>query len=177
VAIRAYGNIKPKLGSNVYIDEQASVIGRVTLGDDCSVWPMVAIRGDVQDIHIGARTNVQDGSVLHVTADNEYNPGGFSLDIGEDVTIGHGAILHACRVGNFCLIGMGATVLDGAIVEDRVMVAAGSLVAPGKVLQSGYLYMGNPARQARELTEKELAYLTFSSSHYVKLKNSYLSAN
>ena len=174
MAIRPFDTYKPVLGSAVYVDEQAAVIGRVTLGDDCSVWPMVAIRGDVHDIRIGARTNVQDGSVLHVTADNTFNPGGHALEIGEDVTIGHGAILHACRVGDFCLIGMGATVLDGAVIEDRVMVAAGSLVAPGKVLASGYLYKGNPAKQARSLSEKELSYLEFSSAHYVALKNRYL---
>lgn len=174
MAIRPYGNIHPKTGDKVYVDEQASVIGRVTLGDDCSVWPMVVIRGDVHSIDVGARTNVQDGSILHVTADNQFNPGGFPLTIGEDVTIGHGAILHACTIGNYCLIGMGATVLDGAVIENNVMVGAGSLVAPGKKLESGYLYLGNPARQTRPLTAKELDYLKFSSEHYVKLKNSYL---
>lgn len=174
MAVRPFAGVLPKIGRSVYIDEHAAVIGRVALGDDCSVWPMVAIRGDVHDIRIGARTNVQDGSVLHVTADNEFNPGGHALSIGEDVTIGHGAILHACTIGNFCLIGMGATVLDGAVIEDKVMVAAGSLVAPGKSLQSGYLYKGNPAKQARILSDKELAYLEFSSLHYVALKNRYL---
>jgi len=174
MTIRAYKNIMPKLDDSVYIDEAAAVIGDVEIGKDSSVWPMTAIRGDVHKIRIGERTNIQDGSILHVTADNEFNPGGHSLIIGNDVTVGHGAILHACTVGNFSLIGMGATVLDGAIIEDEVMVAAGSLVSPGKVLSSGYLWLGSPARRARELNDKERAYLHFSSQHYVNLKNQYL---
>jgi len=176
MAIRKYLETTPTIASGVFIDEMALVIGDVTIGEDASLWPMVVARGDVDSIAIGARTNIQDGSVLHVTADNEYNPGGSPLVIGEDVTVGHGAILHACTIGNFSLVGMGATVLDGAIIEARVMVGAGALVAPGKRLESGYLYVGSPARQARLLTEKELAWLAYSSSHYVALKNNHMKA-
>ncbi len=174
MSIRAFKNIFPTFDETTYIDEDAAVIGDVIIGKDSSIWPMCAIRGDVQKITIGDRTNIQDGSVVHVTADNQFNPGGFETHIGNDVTIGHGAIIHACTIGNFSLIGMGATVLDGAIVEDEVMVAAGSLVPPGKVLESGYLWLGSPVKKARALTEKEKEYLHFSSQHYVNLKNQYL---
>jgi len=174
MSIRAYKDILPDIDETAYIDPDATVIGKVKIGKDSSVWPMTAIRGDVNTITIGERTNIQDGSILHVTSDNAFNPGGRPLVIGDDVTVGHGAILHACTVGNFSLIGMGATVLDGAIIEKEVMVAAGSLVPPGKTLESGYLYLGNPMRRARSLTEKEIEYLHFSSTHYVNLKNEYL---
>lgn len=174
MAIRDYNNISPKVGAGVYVDEMAAVIGDVEIGEDSSIWPMVAVRGDVHSIRIGKRTNIQDGSVLHVTADNEYNPGGHALVVGDEVTVGHGAILHACTVEDRSLIGMGATVLDGAVVKTNVMVAAGTLVPPGKVLESGYLYLGNPVRQARPLKEKEIEYFSFSAQHYVDLKNKHI---
>jgi len=174
LAIRNYLDIAPSIAASAFIDETALVIGDVTIGEDASLWPMVVARGDVNSITIGARTNIQDGSVLHVTADNEFNPGGSPLIVGEDVTVGHGAILHACTIGNFSLVGMGATLLDGAVIEDHVMVGAGALVAPGKTLESGYLYVGSPARQARPLKEKELAWLEYSSGHYVALKNNHM---
>ena len=174
MTVRNYNNISPEIAAGVFVDEQAAVIGDVTIGEDSSIWPMVAIRGDVHSISIGKRTNIQDGSVLHVTAANEYNPGGHPLVIGDEVTVGHGAILHACTVGDRSLIGMGATVLDGAVVESHVMVAAGTLVPPGKILESGYLYMGNPVKQARPLKEKEIEYFSFSAQHYVNLKDKHL---
>ncbi len=172
--IRPYKNCVPEISAGAYIDESACVIGDVTIGEHSSVWPMAVVRGDVNDITIGARTNIQDGAILHVTCDSEFAPGGKPLIIGDDVTVGHGAILHACTIEHFCLIGMNATVLDGAAVKSNTMVAAGSVVAPGKVLESGYLYVGSPAKQTRPLKESELAYLTFSAQHYVKLKNDYL---
>ena len=138
------------------------------------VWPLVAARGDVNTISIGARTNVQDGSVLHVTRKSKGNPNGNPLIIGEDVTIGHKAMLHGCQLGNRILVGMGAIIMDGVIVNDDVIIGAGSLVPPNKVLESGYLYVGNPAKQARPLKESELAFLTISSQNYVKLKNEYI---
>jgi carbonic anhydrase/acetyltransferase-like protein (isoleucine patch superfamily) len=174
VSIRKYLGITPTVAENAFIDEMALVIGDVTIGEDASLWPMVVARGDVNSITIGARTNIQDGSILHVTADNEFNPGGYPLVVGEDVTVGHGAILHACTIGNFSLVGMGATLLDGAVIEDHVMVGAGALVAPGKTLESGFLYVGSPARQARPLKEKELAWLEYSSGYYVALKNKHM---
>jgi carbonic anhydrase/acetyltransferase-like protein (isoleucine patch superfamily) len=174
--IRTYRGIRPRLGQGVYVDPSAQLIGDVQLGDDVSLWPMAVVRGDVNRIVIGARSNVQDGSVLHVTHDGPYSPGGADLQIGEDVTIGHGVILHACRIGNRCLIGMGARVLDQAVLEDEVFIAAGSLVAPGKRLRSGYLYRGSPAREARPLSAQEIAQLKYSAEHYVRIKNNYLEA-
>lgn len=174
MAVRTFAGITPTIGARVYVDDSAQVIGSVLVGDDASLWPLVVARGDVHSITIGAGTNIQDGSVLHVTADNHFNPGGHALVIGARVTVGHGAILHACTIGDLVLVGMGATVLDGAVIEDRVMIGAGSLVSPGKVLESGYLYLGSPARQIRRLSERELDYLAFSAQHYIELKNRYL---
>ena len=174
MTLRSYQGKTPTLAEGVFVDQQAAVIGDVEIGEDSSIWPMVAVRGDVQSIRIGKRTNIQDGSVLHVTADNAFNPGGFPLYIGDEVTVGHGAILHACTVEDRCLVGMGATVLDGAVVKTNCMVAAGALVPPGKVLESGFLYVGAPAKQARPLSEKEIEYLGFSAQHYVDLKNKHM---
>lgn len=171
--IRKYQNHFPELGKQVYIDEQACVIGKVFLGDDVSVWPMSVIRGDVNTITIGARTNIQDGAVLHVTHDGPYTPGGRPLIIGEEVTIGHQAMLHACTIGNRVLIGMQAIVLDDAVIEDEVLLGAGSLVPPGKRLSSGHLWFGNPVKCIRALTLEEITSLRYSAEHYVKLKNNY----
>lgn len=174
--LRTLDGISPTLGERVYIDESAVVVGDVTIGDDSSVWPFVAARGDVNSIRIGARTNIQDACVLHVTHDGPYTPGGIPLVIGDDVTVGHKVLLHACTIGNRCLVGMGAVVMDGVVVEDEVFVAAGTLVPPGKRLASGYLYRGSPAQQARPLTKDELEMLRYSAQHYLRLKDRYLSA-
>jgi carbonic anhydrase/acetyltransferase-like protein (isoleucine patch superfamily) len=172
--IRPWKGILPTLGERVYVDPAAAVIGQVTLGDDTSVWPMAVIRGDVNVIRVGARTSVQDCSVLHVTHDGPYNPGGFALTVGDDVTIGHRVVLHGCAVGNRCLIGMGAVIMDGAVVEDDVIVAAGALVTPGTRCEPRSLYVGSPARRARELDEREVAQLAYGAAHYVKVKDQYL---
>lgn len=174
MAIRNFEQHSPRIAASAYIDEMAVVIGDVEIGDDVSVWPTTVIRGDVNRIRIGARSNIQDGSVLHVTHDSEYAPGGFPLIIGEGVTVGHKVILHACSIGDYCLVGMGSTILDGAVLEDNVMLGANSLVTSGKVLESGYLYLGNPAQKVRKLKDSELAWLEYSAAHYVVLKNSYL---
>jgi carbonic anhydrase/acetyltransferase-like protein (isoleucine patch superfamily) len=173
MGIRSYQGVTPVLGARVYVDECAVVIGRVELGDDASVWPFAVLRGDVNRIQVGARTNIQDGSVLHVVHDGPSVPGGFPLLIGDDVTVGHKAMLHAARIGHRCLIGMAAVVLDGAVIEDEVVLAAGSVVPPGKRLESHGLYMGNPAKRARELTAEEIARLLYSAHHYVKVKDTY----
>jgi len=174
MSVRPFGDELPRLGVRVWIDPAAVVIGRVEIGDDASLWPMAVARGDVNSISIGARTNVQDGSVLHVTHDGPYSPGGLPLVIGEDVTVGHRAMLHACTIGHRCLIGMSATVLDGAVLEDEVFLAAGTLVPPGKRLQGRSLYRGSPAQRVRSLSEEELAMLRYSAEHYVRLKDRYL---
>ncbi len=166
----------PKLGPGVYVDESAQVIGDVTLGEDASVWPLTVVRGDVNKITIGARSNVQDNCCLHVTHDGPYTPGGVELIIGEEVTVGHAVTLHACTIGDRCLIGMGAIVLDRAVLEDECFIAAGSIVSPGKRLKGGWLYRGTPAQPVRELTEAERDNLRYSAAHYVRLKNKYLAS-
>jgi len=168
--IRSYNNKQPNIAASAYVDEAAVVIGDVTIEAEASLWPMVVARGDVQSIHIGARSNIQDGTILHVTGDNQFSPGGFPLSIGTDVTVGHGVILHACTIADQVLVGMGATVLDGALIHPQVMIGAGSLVPPGKALDSGYLYLGSPVRQVRKLRAEELDYLEFSAQHYVELQ-------
>ncbi len=167
--IRSFLDWTPQIDTTAWIDEQATVIGQVTIGGDSSVWPQVVIRGDIHRIEIGERTNIQDGSVLHVTHDSHYSPGGSPLLIGDDVTVGHNATLHACTIGNSCLIGMGSIVLDNAVLEDGVMLGAGALVPPGKRLEGGFLWVGSPARRVRPLTDEEREYLQYSARHYVKL--------
>lgn len=174
--IRSYQGEQPAVAAGVYVDETALVIGRVTLSEDVSLWPYVVARGDVNSITIGARSNIQDLSVLHVTHDGPYSPGGSPLIIGEDVTVGHKCLLHACNIGDRCLIGMGSIVMDGVVIEADVLLGAGSLVSPGKLLESGHLYRGNPAQIDRALTAKELEMLRYSAAHYVNLKDVYLRA-
>ncbi len=171
MAIRSYQNVNPAIAAGAFVDDAALVIGDVTIGEDASLWPMVVARGDVHRIVIGARSNIQDGSVLHVTQPNRFTPGGHPAIIGSDVTVGHRVILHGCTVEDFALIGMGSTVLDGAIIRSRVLLGAGSLVPPGKELESGYLWLGSPVKKVRPLTEDELAYFEYSAAHYVALKN------
>lgn len=172
--LRTHKGHTPQLGERVYIDPACVVLGDVELGDDCSVWPMAVVRGDMHRIRIGARTSVQDGSVLHITHASDFNPGGHPLTIGEDVTIGHKAILHGCTLGNRILVGMGATVMDGAVVEDEVIIAAGALVTPGKRLESGFVYGGSPAKALRPLKDSEHAFFRYTAGNYVKLKDDYL---
>jgi carbonic anhydrase/acetyltransferase-like protein (isoleucine patch superfamily) len=169
--IRNFQGKFPNIHPSAYVDATAVVIGDVTIGEHSSLWPQVVARGDVNTIVIGQGTNIQDGCILHVTHDGEYSPGGYGLQVGNHVTVGHRVILHGCRVGDYCLIGMAATVMDGAVLEDRVMLAAGSLVPSGKVLEGGFLWMGSPARKGRPLRERELANLEYSAAHYMKLAN------
>ena len=171
--IRPFRGLFPRIAEGVYVDDAALVIGDVSIGRDSSLWPQVVARGDINRIAIGARTNVQDGAVLHVSHVGPFNPEGAALVIGDDVTIGHRAVLHGCTVGDRCLIGMGAIVLDRAVLAPQVMVGAGALVTGGQVLDSGFLYLGQPARRVRPLTERELAYLDYAAAHYVELARHY----
>jgi len=173
MTVRTFQGVTPRIGNNAYIDPHALVIGDVKLGDNTSVWPMTVIRGDVNKVRIGNRTNIQDGCVLHVTHAGDSNPGHI-LSIGNDVTVGHKVILHGCTIQDRVLIGMNATVMDGAVIESDVVVGAGSLVSPGKVLESGYLYLGSPAKRVRPLTDFERAFFSYSAQHYATLKDQYL---
>ncbi|OKP00661.1 gamma carbonic anhydrase family protein [Xenorhabdus eapokensis] len=173
--LRQYLNFYPQIGQKVLLDSSSVVIGDVRLADDVSIWPLVVIRGDVNYVSIGSRTNIQDGSVLHVTHKSPDTPNGFPLIIGEDVTVGHKSMLHGCKIGNRVLIGMGSILLDGVTIEDDVVIGAGSLIPPGKKLESGYLYVGSPAKQVRKLKPEELEGLIYSSNNYVSWKNNYLS--
>ena len=172
--IRSYQGHTPKLGERVMIDPSAVVLGDLVMGDDVSVWPQCAVRADMHRIRIGSRTNIQDSSVLHITHASDFNGAGYPLTLGEDVTVGHNAVLHGCTIGNRVLVGIGSVVMDGVVVEDEVMIGAGSLVTPGKTLTSGWLYAGSPARQVREITERERTFLTYSAKNYVKLKDQFL---
>ncbi|EOV9619652.1 gamma carbonic anhydrase family protein [Cronobacter dublinensis] len=172
--LRPYKNTFPQTGQRVMVDNSSVVIGDVRMADDVGVWPQVVIRGDVNYVSVGARTNIQDGSVLHVTHKSSYNPQGNPLLIGEDVTVGHKVMLHGCTIGNRVLVGMGSIVLDGAIIEDDVMIGAGSLVPQNKRLESGYLYLGSPVKQIRPLKEAEREGLRYSANNYVKWKDEYL---
>lgn len=176
MAIRTLSESAPRIDASAFVDPSAQIIGDVVIGQHSSVWPQAVIRGDIHKIRIGRRSNIQDASVLHVTHDSDYTRGGFDLQIGDNVTVGHACILHGCHIDNQCLIGMGSIVMDGAVIESDVMLAAGSLVSPGKTLESGYLWMGRPARRIRPLTEQEYAYLLYAADHYVKLKNRYQSS-
>lgn len=157
----------PKIGAGVFVANGAAVIGRVELGEDVNVWFNTVIRGDVNTISIGARTNIQDNTTVHVTA--KTGP----TRIGQDVTIGHNAVIHACTIEDECLIGMGAVILDGAVIRSRCFVAAGSVVTPGKEMPSGMMIMGSPAKPVRPLTEAELKFLRQSALDYVATARSY----
>lgn len=165
--IHHFQGMAPKLADSVFCVESAEIIGDVEIGADSSVWFQVVIRGDVNFIRIGARTNIQDGTVIHVT--HKVNP----TIIGDDVTVGHNATLHGCTIGNRCLIGMGAVVLDAAVVADDAMVAAGALVTPGTQIPSGTLYAGSPAKYKRDLTDSEIADLKQSALNYLNYVEDY----
>jgi carbonic anhydrase/acetyltransferase-like protein (isoleucine patch superfamily) len=174
MSIEKFKGILPKLGHSVYIADSAVVIGDVTIGNNVSIWPTTVVRGDVESIKIGDDTNIQDGSVLHVTHYGKFTDKGYPLTIGKGVTVGHRAIVHACTIGNYCLVGMGAIIMDDAVLEDYVMLGAGALVPSGKTLESGHLYVGSPAKMVRALNDAEREFLIYSSQHYVTLKNKYL---
>ena len=176
MSLRPYRGIHPVIAASAYVDPDAVVIGDVEIGADSSIWPCTVLRGDVHRIRVGARTNIQDGAIVHVTHDGPYTPGGFPTVIGDDVTIGHAAVIHACTIEDACLIGMHATVLDGAIVRKHGFVGAGAVLAPGKIVGEGELWLGNPARLARRLSDEEIERLYYSATKYVELKNDYLRA-
>jgi carbonic anhydrase/acetyltransferase-like protein (isoleucine patch superfamily) len=172
--LRPYQTHNPQLNEGVMVDPSAVIIGRVTLKKDASVWPLCVLRGDVNFIEVGERSNIQDGSVIHVSRPKPNLPNGWPTIIGNDVTIAHKVMLHGCTIEDRVLVGMGAIVMDGAYVESDVIVAAGALVPPGKRLVSGYVYSGSPAVQKRPLREEEQTFFTQQSTNYVALKDQYL---
>jgi carbonic anhydrase/acetyltransferase-like protein (isoleucine patch superfamily) len=173
--ILSHHGATPVIPASCYIHPSAQIIGEVTLGEHVSVWPGAVVRGDVNYILIGEDTNIQDLAVLHVSHKSDWDPEGAPLVIGARVTVGHSVILHGCTIGDECLIGMGSIVMDKAVLQPRVLLAAGSLVPEGKVLESGYLYLGRPAKPLRPLTADELAYFAYSARHYRTLGESYRS--
>jgi len=167
--VRSYQGLDPDIALDAYVDESAVVIGNVQVGAQASIWPMAVVRGDIHRIHIGAGSNVQDGSVLHVSHDSRFLPGGAPTIIHERVTVGHQAMLHGCEIHSLCLVGIGARVLDRAVLKSRLMLAAGAVVPPGKVLEGGYLYVGAPAKRSRILNDLELEYLDYTARYYITL--------
>jgi carbonic anhydrase/acetyltransferase-like protein (isoleucine patch superfamily) len=176
MTIQTFEELVPNIHPSAYVADSALVLGDVEIGADSSLWPMTVARGDIHRIRIGARSNIQDGSVLHVTHDSEHAPGGFPLQLGDDVTVGHRVVLHACTLEDRCLVGMGSIVLDGARVCSGAILGAGSLVSPGKVIEGGYLWLGAPARRIRPLTAQEQEYLGYSAAYYVALARRHASA-
>ncbi len=172
MSIRKFANKCPKIHASAYIDEQACVIGEVSIGENSSLWPMAVARGDVNSIKIGKNSNIQDGSILHVTHKGEYSNGA-ALIIGDNVTVGHGVLLHGCTIGNNCLIGMGAIVMDNCVIEDYVMIAAGAVVPPNKRIKTGELWLGNPAKKVRNLNAQQKKQLEYSASHYAQIAKRY----
>jgi carbonic anhydrase/acetyltransferase-like protein (isoleucine patch superfamily) len=159
---------KPDYPDSVFVAPSADMIGEVSLGEESSVWFNTTVRGDVNWIEIGDRTNIQDNSCIHVM--NQTGP----TKIGSDVTVGHNAMVHGCTIHDRVLVGIHATILDEAIVESDVIVAAGSLVPPGKQLESGYMYMGTPVKQVRKLSDEEIQSIQEHADNYVKYARAYM---
>lgn len=166
--IKPFKDISPRIAMDAFIAENAVVIGDVEIGEQSSIWYNCTLRGDVNDIKIGERCNIQDGTVIHVSSTTQ------GTYLGDDVTVGHMALLHACTIGDRAFIGMKACVMDDAVVEADAFVAAGALVTSGKVVKSGQLWGGSPAKYMRDLSEKELEFLKFSAERYVTLSRKYL---
>jgi carbonic anhydrase/acetyltransferase-like protein (isoleucine patch superfamily) len=166
--VRSHAGKRPQIGRGVFLAETCALIGDVVVGDESSIWYAAVLRGDVMAIRVGARTNLQDGAIVHVTS------GQFATTIGDDCTIGHGAIIHGCTVEDLCLIGMGSTILDGARIGRGSLVGAGALVTPGADIPPDSLVLGSPARLVRPLKPKEREQIADGAAHYVDLARRYL---
>ncbi|MEM6602822.1 MAG: gamma carbonic anhydrase family protein [Pseudomonadota bacterium] len=165
--IHNYKDISPKIAASVFVAEGAQIIGDVEIKSRSNIWFNAVIRGDVNDIKIGQRTNIQDLTLIHVAT---FGQGCY---VGDDVTVGHSAILHACNIGDMAYIGMQSCILDGATVEEKAMLAAGSLLTSGKTVPTGELWAGSPARFMRKLTQKDFDMMAWSAEHYCQLAESY----
>ena len=174
-SIRPYKGTFPQVAQSAYVDESAVVIGDVRVGEESSVWCTCVLRGDVNSISIGKRSNIQDGSILHVTHKNpERHPDGYPVKIGDDVTVAHNVTLHGCTLEDACFVGMSSTVMDGAVIQSGCMIGAGTLVTPGKVCESGWLYLGSPAKKARELSKDEKNMFKRLAQNYVAYSRDYM---
>jgi carbonic anhydrase/acetyltransferase-like protein (isoleucine patch superfamily) len=169
MSLRPFKHTKPQVATTAYVDAAAVVIGDVVIGADSSVWPMCVLRGDVNGIRIGARTSIQDGTVIHVTGEREASIATQTV-VGDEVTVGHRCLLHGCTIENGCLVGMGSIILDRAVLRQGVLLGAGSLVTEGKELEGGYLWLGSPAKKIRPLTPDERALIRNSAEHYARFK-------
>lgn len=170
MTLRPFLGQSPRIPESCFIEDSAQVIGNVEMGEQCSVWFNTVIRGDVHSIRLGARTNIQDLSVIHVTH------GRFATSVGDDVTVGHRVVLHGCKVGNRVLVGMGSILMDGVEVGDDCIIGAGALVTPGTVIPSGMLAVGSPARVVRPLKPEEKAFLLESAQNYIRYSRDHLAS-
>jgi len=173
--ILPFGNLVPKIAGDAFIAANATVIGDVEIGAESGIWFGCVVRGDGNSIRIGARTNIQDGTVIHVNAERDGGRGavGWRTTIGSDITVGHMALLHACTLEDGAVVGMKAVVMDDCVVEGQGMVAAGALLTPGKRVRKGELWAGSPAKLMRQMSAAEFEYLTYSARHYVELAAAY----
>jgi len=169
--LRSFGGHRPRIGREVFLAETCVVIGDVVIGDQSSIWYGTVVRGDMYPIRIGARTNLQDGTIVHITGDQ------FATTIGDDCTIGHAAIIHGCAIEDHCLIGMGSTILDGARIGRGSLVGAGALVTPGTVIPPDSLVLGAPARAVRPIKPSEREQIEYGGAHYVELARRYLAGD
>lgn len=170
MSIFSFDGNNPKIHPSAFVSQMSYVSGRVEINEHSSIWPMSVLRGDISYIQIGKYTNIQDGTVCHVTHASEFNGNKeHPLIIGDYVTIGHGVILHACTIKNSVLVGMGSTVLDGSVIENETIIGANSLITPGKKLESGFLWTGSPVKKVRELTDSEKRFFHYSAQYYAKL--------
>ncbi len=168
--IRPFRGVRPIIAPSAYVDESAQVIGDVVIGDESSVWMNAVVRGDVNTIRIGRRTNIQDGAIVHAMREPSH-----PTVVGDEVTVGHGAILHGCTVADRCLIGMGAILLNGSSVGADCIVAAGTLLTEGAAVPPRSLVMGSPGKVRRALTDGEIAFIRDSAANYVGYRLDYLS--
>ena len=167
--VRLYRGVRPVIASSAFVDESAQVIGDVVIGDESSVWMNAVVRGDVNTIRIGSRTNIQDGTIVHVMRDPSH-----PTVVGDEVTVGHGVILHGCTVADRCLIGMGAILLNGSSVGSDSIVAAGTLLPEGMSVPARSLVMGSPGKVRRALTDDEVAFIRESAANYVGYRLDYI---
>jgi len=168
--IKAYLHWQPEIDASAFTADSADIIGRVNIGADSSIWYQSVLRGDVHDIFIGERSNIQDHCLLHTST------GVSPCVVGDDVTVGHRVILHGCEIQDYCLVGMGSIIMDQAVLETGCLLAAGSLVTEGKILRGGYLYAGSPATERRALSDAEKDFLQRSAAHYVEVARNHQQA-